>query len=246
VHAPDPGRPAVRGWAVVAVATVVFTVAGVAITYTPVFGARRIDVRTGGGLGRERVLAIAGVDVGSNVFHLDVLATERALERDPRVLDARVATDLPDRIEIRIVPRRAVAVLAEPDLLVGADGVAIGPAGGDRGDLPVLRGEDGRSMDGPRLRRAAAAAGAMSEALRRLVDAVVVLVDGRLEIRIVDGPTVSFGDATELEEKAASLVAMLRWAEEEGVRIVRADVAVPSSPSAQLERGGGPVEAPAP
>jgi hypothetical protein len=30
------------------------------------------------------------------------------------------------------------------------------------------------------------------------------------------------------------------------VRIVRADVAVPSSPSAQLERGGGPVEVPAP
>jgi len=239
----DPHGSAARRSAVVGLALVVAATIAVAATYTPLFAAGDIRLDAPDGLTRADVLAIARVTDRSNVFHLDTGAVERRLERDPRILRATVTTSLPDGIAIDVVPRTAVGLLGTGGDLVGADGVVIGPAG-STSDLPELRTPDGRPVETTDLVAAAAAAGALGPALRDEVDAVVVAADGTVRVRLAAGFSAMFGDATELDAKAVSLAALLDWMREEGVTIVSADVSVPGSPTAQLERGSQAVAVP--
>jgi cell division protein FtsQ len=237
-----------RRWTLAGIATVLVAMLAVAATYTPVFAAKDIRVRGSAGISRAEVLSLGRVDDRSNVFHLDTDAVERHLESDPRVLDARVTTSLPDTLSIEIVPRTPVAVMGTGVVgthmvLVGADGVVIGPAGLGI-DLPALRNGEGGPVHPEVLETAAATAGALGPALRRTVEAVVVASDGALKVRLAAGFSASFGDASELETKAASLSALLTWVEERGVTVISADLSVPGSPTAQLERGAAAVVVP--
>ena len=212
-----------RWWAV-AVAVVVTFVGGAA-TYTPLFAADDIRVE-GASIPDAEVLAIAGLDDTTNVFHLDEELIEARLRADPRILDATVRTSLPDAISIAVVPRSAVAILDSS--LVGEDGVVIGPVVPGLGSLPSIRGN---------VRAGAATAAAMSPGLRRSVDAIVVAADGEIRVRLGPASSAILGDRTQLSAKTASLAALLRWAAGAGVSIASADVTVPGSPSVKLDDG---------
>jgi cell division protein FtsQ len=243
VRAADAERRILRRWTIAAFAAVLVATLGVAATYTAFFAAKDIRVRGSHPIPRAEILHLAHVNDRSNVFHLDASAVERRLERDPRILEARVMKALPDGLTIDIVQRLPVAVVGTPPALVGADGVVIGPAG-DTGDLPALIAPHGGSGVAGALETAAETAGALDPTLRRAVDAVVVSPDGRLEVRLAAGFSASFGDASELDAKAASLAALLAWIEERGVTVVSADLAVPGSPTAQLQAGSNAVPVP--
>lgn len=231
----------IRRWTVAAIASILLATLAVAATYTPLFAASDIQIEGSDGISRAALLALARVDQDSNVFHLDTLAVERRLERDPRILEARVITSLPDALTIELVARTPVGVVGTGGVgtamdLVGADGIVIGPAR-DAVDLPALLGPDGGSVGARSLATAAAAAGALDPTLRRAVDAVVVTPDGGVEVRLTAGFSASLGDASELSAKAASLAALLAWVQERDVRVVSADLSVPGSPTAKLAQG---------
>lgn len=236
-------RRILRRWTIAAFALVVIATLAVAATYTALFEANDIRLRGTHRIPRAEVLSLAEVSDRSNVFHLDASAVERRLERDPRILRARVTTSLPDGLTIEIVQREPVAVTGTPEALVGADGIVIGPTS-DRVDLPALIAPNGGPLQAKALATAAAAAGALNPSLRRVVDAVVVSADGGLEVRLAAGFSASFGDASELDAKAASLAALLSWVQERGVTVVSADLTVPGSPTAQLEAGSTAVPTP--
>jgi cell division septal protein FtsQ len=244
----DKERRVIRRWTVAAFATILVATLAVAATYTPLFAASDIEIQGSGGISSADLLALARVDEDSNVFHLDTRAVVRRLERDPRILEARVITSLPDALRIEIVARTPVGVVGTggvgtPMDLVGADGVLIGPAG-NTVDLPTLLAPDGSPVGAGSLATAAAAAGALEPALRRAVEAVVVAPDGGVEVRLAAGFSASLGDASELTAKAASLAALLAWVQERDVRVVSADLSVPGSPTAKLERGSTAVPMP--
>jgi cell division protein FtsQ len=244
MRAPEPGadRPH-RGWALAGLAAIVVAGAAVAATYTPLFAARDIELRGAGDIPRARILRLAGVGEGSNVFHLDARAVERRLEGDPRILGATVSTRLPDRVEIAVVRRRPVAVVGSPGALVGADGVLIGPTT-EATDLPSLISGRGRPAAGDDLVTLARAADALGPSLRGAVEAIAVTERGELALRLAAGFTARFGPATELEAKAGSLAALLTWIEEEDVVVVSADLTVPGSPTAMLDRDAQAVPVP--
>ena len=225
-------RGTIAGLVVVAVA-----VAAVTSTYTSLFAAQEIRIRGTGEMPRAELLRLAGLSARSNVFHLDARAVERRLERDPRVLSARVTTDLPHGVGIAVVRRTPVAVVGNPPTFVGADGVVIGDARPSV-DLPSLTVTGGFPASGEELDAAASTAAAMSARLRRAVDTILVDPDGTIEVRTAPGFWADLGDTAQLRAKAASLWALLRWSIGEGVAVVSADVSVPGSPTAQLERGG--------
>lgn len=243
MRAADTERRVLRRWTIAAFAIVAVATSGVAATYTGLFAARDIRVRGSHTIPRADVLSLARVGDRSNVFHLDTGAVERRLERDPRILEARVTTSLPDRLTIQIVRRLPVAVVGEPGSLVGADGIVIGPVGGTV-DLPLLMTPEGGPLDTGTLATAAATAGALDPALRRAVDAVVVTPDGGVDLRLAAGFSAWFGDGSELAAKAASLAALLAWVQERDVDVVSADLTVPGSPTAQLEAGSKAVPIP--
>ena len=243
MRAIDPHGRAVRRWTIAALALVAVAAVAVAVTYTPLFAAANIRLDVPPGLRRADVLSLARVNDRSNVFHLDTDAVERRLEGDPRILEARVTTSLPDGIAIEIVPRPAVAVTGTPQTLVGADGVVIGPAGSTT-DLPRLITAHGQPPGTADREIAAAAAAAFGAALREEIDAVIVASDGTLRIRLAAGFSAMFGAASELEAKAESLAALLAWMHDEGVTVVSADLTVPGSPTAKLEPGSVAVAVP--
>jgi cell division protein FtsQ len=243
MRAADAERRILRRWTIAAFALVVVATLAVATTYTALFAAKDIELRGSHRIPRAEVLSLARVNDRSNVFHLDASAVERRLERDPRILEAYVTTSLPDSVMIEIVQRMPVAVVGTPEALVGADGVVIGPAG-DTVDLPALISPEGGPVAAGALATAAATAGALDPSLRRAVDAVVVTPDGGLELRLAAGFSASFGDASDLDAKAASLDALLAWVHERGVTVVSADLTVPGSPTAQLKAGSTAVPIP--
>jgi cell division protein FtsQ len=243
MRAADAERRILRRWTIAAFVVVLVATLAVAATYTALFAAKDIELRGSHRIPRPEVLSLARVNDRSNVFHLDAGAVERRLERDPRILEAHVTTSLPDRLMIEIVPRMPVAVVGTPEALVGADGVVIGPAS-DTVDLPALISPDGGPIAAGALATAAATAGALDPSLRGAVDAVVVTPDGGLEVRLAAGFSASFGDASDLDAKAASLGALLAWVQERGVTVVSADLTVPGSPTAQLKAGSTAVPIP--
>jgi cell division protein FtsQ len=244
----DSQRRIVRRWTVAAIGLILVATLAVAATYTPLFAAKDIRLRGLGRIPRADILSLARVDDRSNVFHLDARAVERRLERDPRILEAQVTTSLPDRLTIEIVSRTPVGVVGTGVVdshmdLVGADAVVIGPAGHPV-DLPALVAPDGGPVSAGALVTAAATAGALDPALRRAVEAVVVAPDGGLEVRLTAGFSASFGDASDLAAKAESLAALVAWVQDQDIRVVSADVSVPGSPTAKLERGSTAVPVP--
>ncbi|MGH2679661.1 MAG: cell division protein FtsQ/DivIB [Actinomycetota bacterium] len=240
MRAAEGSTPASHRWTTAGLVVVLVATGAIAATYSPLFAAGDIRLRGATGIPRQDVLSLARIDDRSNVFHLDTRGAERRLERDPRILTARVTTSLPDGIEIEIVPRVAVAVLGREGELVGDDGVVIGPAGPDV-DLPALVTADGHPPVDDALASAAATAGALDGRLRGDVEAVVIAPDGRIRVRLTAGFPVTFGSASELSAKAESLAALLAWIEEEEVAVFSADLTVPGSPTAKLDRGSGSV-----
>lgn len=200
----------------------------VAVTYSPVFAASDIRI-VASPMPRRALLQTAGIDERTNVFHLDAAAVERRLEADPRILAASVTTALPSHVVISITPRRPVAIMGTPAVLIAADGTTIGPADDRRRELPTLRGED--------VAAAAATAGAMSPSLRRNVEAIAIRPDGGISVRLEAGFTADLGAPSELPAKAASLAALLGWSRAHDVRVLSADVTVAGSPTVRLADG---------
>jgi cell division septal protein FtsQ len=69
----------------------------------------RIEVLTDGTLQRERVLEVAELREGENVFHVDLARVHDQLQQLPQVDEVQVVRRLPGEIDIRITERKPIA-----------------------------------------------------------------------------------------------------------------------------------------
>jgi len=76
---------------------------------TPFRPLSRIDITGYTGISREQVIAVAGITGMSSYFSADVRAMEDALMTIPAIQSARVFRHFPDRLQIVLEGRRAVA-----------------------------------------------------------------------------------------------------------------------------------------
>lgn len=220
----------------IAAASIVLLVGGLTASRSSAFDVRRLEVSGANHLHRARVLAIAGISRSTNVVWLDEGAAERRLDAEAWIADADVRATFPLTIEISITERSPVAV-ARGDVvaLMAADGTALGSGRAPRG-LPVIDLGSMGPVEGvrPSPVGAARALGAMTPALRAQVARVRVLLDGTLEIRLREGPTVRFGTPEDARRKARAIERMLSWARGEGASIRTLSVVSPSAPAASL------------
>lgn len=202
------------------------------ITYSPLFALRHVEVVGNVTLTSSDVRALADLEDGANVFHIDARGVEQAIEQDPWVASAAVERDLPTTIVVRVVERAPVARAGTR--VFAADGTVL--PGASAPGLPEIR-TDFPPLDHVDVRAATAAAGAMAPVVRERVDVILLEPDGDLLLHLRDGATIVYGRPGQDDAKAESLRALLRWAREQGVAIESADLSAPSAPTVRLPDG---------
>lgn len=134
---------------------------------TPRFGIKTIEIEGTERLSREDVLAASTLQLGANLFSLQLEAIESHLVKSPWIRSAHVVRRLPQTLSISIEERaaRAIAVIAGRAFLIDAEGFAFKPLGlGDPHDLPLLTGIEVENLiDDPVVERER-----LSDALRLL------------------------------------------------------------------------------
>ncbi|HEV8057822.1 MAG TPA: FtsQ-type POTRA domain-containing protein [Actinomycetota bacterium] len=223
-----------RRMTLIAVGSVALVIGGVTASRSSAFDVRGIEVSGNDHLHRPQVVRIAGITDATNALWLDEGQAERRLEAEPWIADADVRVTFPLNVEIAVRERTPVA-LAQGAVtsLMAADGTALGSGNVPRG-LPVIElGGAGRAEGvRPSPVGAARVLGAMTPALRVQVARVRVLLDGTLELRLRDGPTISFGTAGDARRKAVTIRRMLVWARTQGTPLRTLSVVAPLAPAA--------------
>ena len=110
---------------------------------TPRFAIRDVSVEGARRLSSEQVRTLASIEVGTNVFALDVASAERRLLENPWVAEARVTRRLPGhvRVDVRERDAGALVTLGTQLMLATRSGeIFKALSEGDPFDLPVVTG----------------------------------------------------------------------------------------------------------
>jgi cell division protein FtsQ len=218
----------------IAVGSVAFVIGGVTASRSSAFDVRGIEVSGIDHLHRPQVVRIAGITDATNALWLDEGEAERRLEAERWIADADVRVTFPLNVEIAVRERTPVA-LAQGAVtsLMAADGTALGSGNVPRG-LPVIELGGAGPAEGVRPSPVGAARvlGAMTPALRVQVARVRVLLDGTLELRLRDGPTISFGTPDDARRKTVTIRRMLVWARTQGTPLQTLSVVAALAPAA--------------
>ena len=247
LHIDEARRRRLRPWAIMGISTVVLLTGGVTLSFSPVFGARILQVKGEQHLAPRQVLRASGVKLGTNVVHLDEVAVESRLEMEPWILDSTVKIELPGTVVISVTERRPVLVsgLGGARRMFAGDGTMLGRAPWSIA-LPEVATAAGAPVSIEVIQAAGDLVRAMSPALRARVETVVVATDGSAAL-VVDGDVaVRYGTIVETSAKAMALFAILEYADREGRGLVSIDVSAPAAPTVRFEGSPIPISVPDP
>jgi cell division protein FtsQ len=225
-----------RAWVALAVVLALGLVAaGFVLSRSSAFHVRHVEVAGAAHHSRADIVRLSGVTRATNAPWLDEGAVERRLEQDPWIASATVSTSFPWTVHVQVVERTPAAVVDRGSnrLLVATDGTPLGLAGRVSG-LPLIVMPPAGALEGapPSLEPAARAVGGLPASILARVRQVIVSVDGTLEMRLVDGPRVEFGPATQIEAKGRAIASILAWSDEEGEPLATVNVVAPGAPAA--------------
>ena len=225
---PTSGANAVnrrRGWRAAFYALVLAGIVGAAAWV--LFGSRLLVVRsvivTGTHLvPRSEILAVAGVQAGTPMIHVNTAQIAARIDTIRQVQAARVSKSWPDRVVIAVRERTPALALAAPAKgdgevgggydLVDADGVVLQWAARRPADLPLypaaaplasLRGD-------PDLAAAAAVLGELPARLRHSVDSVTAPSPDQVTFQLAGGITVLWGGTDRAGAKVRELTVLMR------------------------------------
>jgi cell division protein FtsQ len=225
-------------WGLVAL---VLAAGTVQLVRTPLFGLSAVHVEGTRALGRDEVLAAAGVRPGQPYLGLDLEAIRGRVAALPRVAAARVVRDYPASLRIVVSERAPVASVRRAAVywLVAADGTVLDAARSRPAGLPHVGSvplphqvhPGSRLPPGNPLANALAALGGMRPDLRRQVAAVHARSLDGLEFRLRDGTRVLYGLAADQPAKDAAVILVRRNLARDGREVERIDVRNPSAPT---------------
>ena len=138
-------RFALKGLAIAALAAGAIAGAWAAhrwLTSSPKFAVREIHVSPTAHVTAEALRARAGIELGTNLFSLDLDAIARDVQADPWIAHVEARRELPGAVAIDVVERQPACVLAlGPLYLADAQGEAFKRATPDEAaSLPVVTG----------------------------------------------------------------------------------------------------------
>ncbi|GAA2444101.1 cell division protein FtsQ/DivIB [Streptomyces macrosporus] len=188
-------------------------------------------------LTERQVRGVAAVPVGDPLVSVDPEAVERRLlDGLPRIDSVEVVRSWPHGIEVRVVERRPVVVMAEKRgyAEVDGEGVRFGTVAERPGGVPLLVVDLADSpsrhrFGAERMRREAVrVASALPDGVRRDTRTIRVRSYDSITLELTGGRTVVWGSAEKSAAKAESLTLLMKAAD--GAE--RFDVSVPGAPAA--------------
>lgn len=231
---PEPKGKRVRRNVILVVSIIAALVAGLlaAAVYSPVFAVRTVSVDGTKMLTPEQVKAALEPLHGKPLPQVNDDEVKQLLQPLVQVKEVTTEARPPSALVVHIHERTPVALVKQGDLfqLVDVDGVQLGTTQ-DPGSvqLPVIDG--GAGVIGKDLFKAITAvlAALPADVLARLSDASAKSVDA-VELKLVDGQTIVWGNAGEKELKARVLAALLKAPADPKNPVRVYDVSVPRHP----------------
>jgi cell division protein FtsQ len=181
----------------------------------PLLAVRDVRVDGAATLPAEQVRQAAGVEPGTPLLQVDVVAAQAGVAELPQVASVEVTRGWPSSVVITVVERTPVAVVEDAGrrTLVDAEGVLFDtisgapPAGVVALDVAAPGPED------PATDAALSAIGALPGEIRARVVEVVAESDRSVRLELDDGTGVLWGTGDQAAEKASVLTALLQQIE---------------------------------
>jgi cell division protein FtsQ len=123
----------------------VLTLCGIYIfvSHSPRFNLTRIDIEGNHKVSGEEILEKAKIELGTNIFHMDLRRIKDHIREDDRIKDVRVRRKLPNRVLIEVEEKKPALWINLPDGLCGLSQdqeiIPLEKEDCDR-DLPVVTG----------------------------------------------------------------------------------------------------------
>ena len=214
----------------------------VAVLASPLVGVSELAVSASSHLAADEVRAASGLHLGEAMVLVDTESARDGIEALPWVARARVVRRWPRRVELNIVERTPLAVLAigAQRWVVGEGGVVVAAATPADAQLPlVTMPESTKPTAGGHLSgtdsSAVAMVAAIPSTLRPRVKDAVVSDRGEVVVNLTCGAVVDLGPPTLMEQKFLSAETILGGGVDlSGLK--RLDLRVPGDP--RIERGG--------
>lgn len=135
------------GLLAVVLCSVILMVYGfICLLAAPMFALRNIEIRGLNELTEKDICDLANLKTAQNILTVNLEGTIRKIQANPWVMEVSIGRILPDRLNIEIKERRALALLKKDDafFLLDQDGSAFKELGQtDDADLPVINGWSG-------------------------------------------------------------------------------------------------------
>lgn len=206
---------------------------GWAATAGPLLRVRTIRIQGNARVSGTSVLALVGDVRDAHMASIDLAAIERRLASHPWILRSDADRSLPWTLVVSITERSPVAWAEDPlgVLVVASDGVVLErrtnpPRGIELPPVPIVL-QPGDVVPSADL---AMVAGSLSTEVREKVAAIRIGTTG-VVLELGDGGRVLYGEASEFAEKAAAILSLLRWGEQQGIAIGYVDVRAPRTPT---------------
>lgn len=204
------------------------------LLHSRLFSARALRVLGAEHTGSAAVLAAAGLADHPPMIDVHAGAAAARIDALPWVRHASVSLHWPDGVVVRVVERRAVAVVADGSgqAEVDATGRVLAVVGSAPGGLVRLDGVGVPGAPGTTLERGRGAllvASALPVALRGLLSAVAPAPGGSVDLALSDGVGVLFGAPSQLSEKFEDVASLVVGARPAAGSVL--DVSVPAFPS---------------
>lgn len=183
----------------------------IALAVSPVFAVRRIVVLGGDAALTTAVSGALAAQVGVPLALVDRSRMQRAIASVPRVQTYTVESLPPGTLEVRVVPRAAVAQIAVPAGYAEVDAaeVTLSTAPARIAGMPLVVIPATARHPAAAFHAAAAVLGALPPALTRRVESVDATTPDAVSLRLHGGRRVVWGGMDDSAAKAAALQAAL-------------------------------------
>jgi len=197
---------------------VLLVLAGYVLFRSPLFAVQRLEVTGTRLLQPDQIRALAGINLGENIFQVNLGRARQRITLLPLVKTAVLSRVLPSTVRIQVTERTPLVLLEEGNVFaeLDADGYYLQPGTVTTSGLPVLTGIQA-SLPAPGQKVAAPVlpavlgfvAGLPPDLLPRLSE-IHVTGDGRLILYTLYDVPVLAGDTSDPARKGALLLAILQ------------------------------------